>query len=145
MKNTIHRLGCIIDASYDSADTLNEQTIAFAVSLGFDAGELLNEENEDGSENEDYSQLLSETADSAVDFLNEQDLPAYCSYFFEDNCLFLTPCIENAKEDVGFVSSKDQEYPEDDYEGEWLHVSDHGNCTLYVREAGKDQEIWSVV
>ena len=46
----------------------------------------------------------------------------------------------------GFVSSKSQDYPPDDYEGEWLHISDHGNCTLYVRDLnGKDKEIASCV
>ena len=32
------------------------------------------------------------------------------------------------------------------YRGEWFSVSDHGNLTLYVRNAhGKDKEIWSIV
>lgn len=98
-----------------------------------------------GEENEDFSQELSEAADEAVDWLNEQEMPPYCSFYFEDNSLFFSPSIDNAKEDVGFVSSREQDYPEMDYEGEWLHVSDHGNATLYVREEGKDKEIWSVV
>jgi hypothetical protein len=76
-----------------------------------------------------------------------------CSFYFDDNSLFLAPCIENVKEDVGFVSGQsedanpdDSDRPCDDYQGEWLHVSDHGNCTLYVRgDDGKDTEIWSVV
>lgn len=46
----------------------------------------------------------------------------------------------------GFVSSKTEEYPPNDYEGEWLHISDHGNVTLYVRDLnGKDKEIASRV
>ncbi len=53
--------------------------------------------------------------------------------------------IEDIKEQVEFVSSKDQEYPDDDFQGEWLHINERGNCALYVRENGKDQEIWSIV
>ena len=55
------------------------------------------------------------------------------------------PSVESAREDCGFVSSRDQDYPDDDYRGEWLHVSDHGNATLYVRDEHGDHEIWSVV
>lgn len=54
--------------------------------------------------------------------------------------------IEQAKESVGFVSSPSQEFPPEDFRGEWLHINERGNCTLYVREAdGSDREIWSVV
>ena len=32
------------------------------------------------------------------------------------------------------------------HRGEWFHLNDHGNLTLYVRDArGKDREIWSCV
>lgn len=69
--------------------------------------------------------------------------------------------IEEIKEQVGFVSREeidettdpdDSSYPAPDYRGEWLHVSDHGNATLYVREDSKtdpagyaDRELWGVV
>ncbi len=76
--------------------------------------------------------------------------------------------IEQAKEEVGFVSVKshadaqqlgietntdNSAFPPDDYRGEWLHVSDHGNATLYDRQSihpedvmsFRDVEIWSVV
>ena len=54
--------------------------------------------------------------------------------------------IEDIRDQVEFVSSKEQEYPPSDFRGEWLHVNDHGNCTLYVRVADdRDNEIWSVV
>lgn len=94
---------------------------------------------------ENLSEWLSETADSALDFLNALETRSFMSWIFEDNSLFLTADVDSAREDVGFVSTKDQDYPADDYEGEWLHVSDHGNATLYVRQAGKDTEIWSIV
>lgn len=34
----------------------------------------------------------------------------------------------------------------DDYQGYWLHVSDHGNLTLFERDAkGDNKEIWGIV
>lgn len=145
-------VGLILDCSHDSADTLNKRTISLAEKFGFevDAEELAEVEasNDEGA----LSQYLSEVADDAVDYLNGLDLPSYCSFAFEDNCLFLMPCVDNAREDVGFVSGgedcdpDDSDYPAPDYRGEWLHVNDHGNATLYVRgDDGKDVEIWSVV
>lgn len=138
---TTHDIGIVIDCEHDSADSLNEQTIDLAASLGFDRAELPNEDSED------YGQILSDDADAAVDFLNDlDDLLPFCSYFFENNCLFCLPNIEAAQDDVGFVSSRKQDYPDDDFRGEWLHINDHGNCTLYVRgNDGTDREIWSVV
>ncbi len=150
---TSKHIGCVIDASNDSATSLNLQTIALAREYGAKLGRL------PAKKSDDYDQILSEMADSAVDHLNGLELPAYCSFFFEDNCLFFAPSIDNAKEDVGFVSRdevdettnpEDSSYPCADYRGEWLHVSDHGNVTLYVREDVEgasyfDREIWGVV
>lgn len=40
----------------------------------------------------------------------------------------------------------DSEYPPKNYRGEWLHVNDHGNCTLYYRNSkGQNKEIASCV
>ena len=80
-----------------------------------------------------------------MNFLNDQDGLQYCSFYFDDNSLFYGPCIESVREDVDFVSSRKNEYPPDDFEGEWLHVNDHGNATLYVRENGNDTEVWGIV
>ena len=85
-------IGCEIDGSSESADYINRETIEFAQSHGFEA-EMPNEFLDEGEqeENEDYSQELSELADSAIDFLNcHEDLPSCCSFYFEDNSLFLT-------------------------------------------------------
>lgn len=95
---------------------------------------------------ENCSEWLSETADDAVSFLNDLENRSHMSWYFEDNSLFLMANIESAKEDCEFVSSRSQEYPDDEYRGEWLHINERGNCTLYVREDnGQDKEIWSVV
>lgn len=60
-------------------------------------------------------------------------------------CFGFWESIDLAREDCEFVSSRKREYPADDFVGYWLHVSDHGNATLYERSEGKDTEIWSVV
>ena len=138
-------IGCVLDCSCDSADYLNQRTIDLAESYGFKYSPLPDENDED------YGQILSEVADQSVDFLNDQDGLQYCSFYFEDNSLFYGPCIENVREDVGFVSGQkphdenDSDYPPSDFEGEWLHVNDHGNATLYVRENGNDTEVWGIV
>ncbi len=145
-QSVTEEIGIVLDYSAGSADELNLETIAFAKSYGFECSDEVSEDNED------YSQNLSEMADDAVSFLNDLDGLPYCSFYFEDNSLFYTPCIENVREDVEFVSSKSQDYPDDDFRGEWLHVNDHGNCTLYLRtdkgnndEESEDVELWSLV
>lgn len=100
---------------------------------------------------EDDETEMPEDADFLLDALFDNlnlYCPAYCTFGAHEGDgadYGVWPCIETARDSVEFVSSKDQDYPDDDFQGEWLHVSDHGNCTLYVRENGKDTEIWSVV
>jgi hypothetical protein len=94
---------------------------------------------------ENLSEWLSEVGDDAVSFLNDLETRSHMYWTFEDNSLFLMADVDGAREECEFVSSKEQDYPPDDYTGEWLHVSDHGNATLYVRENGKDREVWAVV
>ncbi len=145
-------VGCYVDASCGPADECNERTIKLAESYGFEAGEWQEEIGED----DEGGQFLSELADKAIDYLNDLETRSFMSWQFEDNSLFLMADVDGAREDVGFVSHSsdnhtdecnpdDAAYPADDYEGEWLHVSDHGNATLYVRKGGKDTEIWSVI
>lgn len=136
-------VGCYIDESAGSAETCNERTIQFAQSYGFDDDSMLTFESMD---DDDKSQALSELADEAVDFLNNLEIRSFMHWTHEDNSLFLMADVDSAREDVEFVSSKTQDYPDDDFRGEWLHVSDHGNATLYCRgDDGKDTEVWGVV
>ena len=109
--------------------------------------------------------------DEAVEWMNDNVSVPYAWWGWNDGDFGLWPCeIEDIKDEIGFVSVKsladaaalgietdpeDSDYPPHDYEGEWLHVSDHGNCTLYVREQlgahpdgsthFKDHYVWSVV
>lgn len=166
------RPGCYIDASAQSADYLNSRIASFAQSYGYNGDvpiwpDWLSEENQDACN--DYSEALNECADECVDWLNMSDSLPYCCWTVEENSLFLSVNVDNAKDSAGFVSrgprswdetcfceydehgnidpgSKDPEHPAADFRGEWLHVNDHGNTTLYVRgENGQDREVWGVV
>jgi len=104
--------------------------------------------NDDGEtiKDEDLaSELCNEDLPSALEFF----APPYC-YFGShpgdgaDYGYWLSD-ISDIRDQVEFCSSKQQEYPEDDFMGEWLYINERGNCTLYVREDGKDKEIWSIV
>lgn len=146
------KVGCYIDESAGSADDCNRRTIELAQAYGFTSEDLT-----DGWEE---SEFLSEIGDNAIDYLNTLETRSFMYWMFEDNSLFLMADVDGAREDVGFVSwtsvadakragvetdPDDSSYPPDDYQGEWLHVSDHGNATLYVRENGNDTEVWGVV
>lgn len=125
-------------------------------------GEAQDAWNEDGETLTDPDRA-SELVDELTDALQEFAAP-YCVFWAhlgDGACFGFWPDIESAKESAGFVSVKshrdaaalgietdpdDCSHPHPDFRGEWLHVNDHGNCTLYVREEnGKDREIWSVV
>ncbi len=161
-------IGCYLDHGNYSVDELNAKTVRLAESYGMpvDAKTLnllekvedtdygtLYDGNDNGAENE--HERLNEEADSAIDWLNEQETRPFLYWANEGeaNAFGLWPNVDGAKEDCGFTSSKSNECPPEDYRGEWLHVSDHGNATLYVREddgpgsddSYQDEEIWSCV
>lgn len=172
-------IGCYLDQSYRNATEHDSATVRLAESFGFpvdaDGEKLLRRAELDClSDDRDDAQCLSEYADEAIDWLNSQEgrTGLYWANDGEAGAFGLWVSLESVKEDVGFVSvrslaearrmgietsEEDSAYPPDDYRGEWLHVSDHGNATLYVREdcpmredgAGMtnfiDREVWSVV
>lgn len=88
---------------------------------------------------------LIEIADELIESINDENDVPFTSCHWHESVLGIWPNIEGAKEECEFTSSQEQEWPADDYEGEWLHVNDHGNATLYNRSEGEDQEIWSAV
>lgn len=146
-------IGCYLDQSDRSATEHDGATVRLAMDYGFqpspeDLKLLARLDNDCLSDERDDAQSLSELADDAIDWLNGQETRSFL-YWANDgeaNAFGLWPDVDGAREDVGFVSRRDQDYPDADYRGEWLHVSDHGNATLYVREEdGTDREIWGVV
>ncbi len=169
-------IGCYLDQSYRNSDSHNAAVIRLAMEYGFSPDrETLNllarEENDCLSESgRSDSEMLCYCADEAESWLNEQETRPFL-YWANDgdaSAFGLWPNVEGAREDCGFVSHSDRNhteecdpddaaYPAADFRGEWLHVSDHGNATLYVREdcamrpdgAGmtnfQDREVWSVV
>jgi hypothetical protein len=150
-------IGCYFDQGSRSDMELSIDIIDLAASFGrstdADIQALIEREGNGDDLNADEIQWLYEDSEDAIEWLNsKEDRPfLYWANDGEANAFGLWPSVESAKEDVGFVSSRSEEYPADDFRGDWLHVSDHGNATLYVREDNKngsgcyDREIWSVV
>lgn len=155
-------MGCYLDQSYRNSDSHNAETVRLAMRLGFEPDAdtiklLAREDNDVLSQDRDDSQMLSECADEATDWLNEQETRPfmYWANYGDVGAFGLWCNVDGAKEDCGFVSSKTQDEPDSDFRGEWLSVSDHGNATLYLREDNStdafakdgyvDREIWSVV
>jgi hypothetical protein len=52
---------------------------------------------------------------------------------------------EDFQQDFDGLTVSDTSEVPDDYEGEVLHVNDHGNCTLFAARNGELKEIWAVV
>ena len=76
--------GCYVDESCGSADDCNSRTIEFAQEYGFAPQDMPDEDSED------YSEIISEIADEAVDFLNSLEDRDGMYWTFDDNSLFLT-------------------------------------------------------
>lgn len=150
------RIGCYLDQGCRNNEQLSRDVIALAEEYGFEPdGDLPDvEEDENGPE------VLDDMENDAIQFLNDHSLTpiyAYWGHCGEAGAFGLWADIDGARESIegdgGFISSKEQDYPADDYTGEWLHVNDHGNATLYVRFCPvdraimgmTDKEIWSLV
>lgn len=105
------------------------------------------EDGETLEDEENASEIVNDLQDALNEFAPEF---AYFGAHPGDGADFgFWPDIDSARENCEFVSTKKQDCPDADFVGYWLHVSDHGNVTLYSREhdgMGKiDREVWSVV
>ena len=166
-------IGCYLDHANYNVDELNRRIIGLAMSFGYaldiDAQATMQAyaDRDDDAErsngpDSDLGEQLNWLADEAIDWLNNQEhrTGLYWANDGDRNAFGLwVNDIENIKDEVGFVSVKshadarrldietdpdDPAYPPADYRGEWLHVSDHGNCTLYIREdAPKSGAAWN--
>ena len=169
MQTTLHsaRIGSISHGTLRTNDLLGT-FMGELESLAFLSGEYLSQNHEARDRfanlvgeaqdcfDEDGEEIDEEKYDVAEELVNET-LPDALQEFAPPYCYFgahpgdgsdfgFWPCeIEDIKEQVEFSSTTSQECPPDDFEGEWLHINDHGNCTLYVRNDGDDKEIWSIV
>jgi len=147
MKQTKLQIGCYLDHGCRSATELAADIVDLAIGMGMPKPEGWDELDCD---KDDDCEAIDWEMDNAIDWMNDQDRPSYCHWANDGyaGAFGLWPSVDSAREqlqDDGFVSSREQEYPADDYQGEWLHVNERGNCVLYVRENGKDTEIWSLV
>lgn len=142
-------------SAYESTDELSRDICKEALALGWPADEeeraLIEDctDDEERSDGPDFDEgeALDELAEGAICWLNDQEKRSflYWSIDKDRDAFGLWASVDFALEDVGFVSKRDQEYPPDGYEGEWLHINDHGNVTLFLREGGADTEQWAVV
>lgn len=155
-------IGCYLDHGNRSNDELSIDIIDLAAGYGretpADIQALLEREGDGDELPADDCEALHEDSEDAINWLNDQEIRSFL-YWANDgeaNAFGLWPSVESAREDCGFVSGgedadpDDSDYPAADYRGEWLHVNDHGNATLYVREdfpgrAFHDREVWAVV
>ena len=160
MKPTI---GCYIDGANQPQIEGDVRTVRLAE----DFGRLLDRETRNFcrrvelkvATERDY-EMSDDFSREAEEWLNDNASITYAYWGWDDGNFGLWPSVENAKDGCDFVSVKsladaqrlgietdpeDSSYPPKDYEGRWLHISDHGNCTLYLRQDGKDTEVWGVV
>lgn len=108
-----------------------------------EARDAWSEEGKALQDEETASEIVGELQDALGEFSPQWGY--FGAHEGDGACFGFWVDIDAAKEDCNFVSSKDGEYPSDDYEGEWLHINERGNATLYLRENAQDAEIWSLV
>lgn len=141
-------IGCYFDGTQGQPCN-DRRVIELALDYGWkdkDASDII----ECGDLSDEQQEIIDDVVQDAEEYLNGLETRPFLSWQWNDGDFGLYPNMESAAEDCEFVSSSGRcrngkEYPDDDYAGEWLHVNDHGNVTLYVRENGEDKEIWSCV
>jgi hypothetical protein len=141
-------IGCYIDGANQNQTEADARLVRLAESFGM----VLTREQlafcqrveSDCAKENDY-EFSNDFAIEAETYLNETEPRAFLYWSWENGDFGLWPNIGAAKEDCEFVSSQKQETPANNFVGNWLHINDHGNVTLYYRENGIDSEVWSVV
>ena len=106
--------------------------------------ELIGEAREIDADDENAPEVLDNLFNALNDFA-----PPY-AYFGAnpgDGCDYGFWLLEDFAEQIaefGLRVNDTSEVPAD-YQGEVLHVSDHGNATLYIADNGKLSEVWAAV
>jgi len=109
------------------------------------------EEIEDRIENQDdyyESESANEDLDALFDALNEYAAPYFYFGALPDDGSDYGFWLCEDSIDCAFDGMKVEDLSDvpDDYEGEILHVNDHGNISLYVADGkGNTTEIWAIV
>ena len=161
MKNQNMQIGCYLDQGSRNNEELSLDVISLAESYGFDDGGELQDAQDNDENGELDPEVLESVENDAIQYLNDHELtPNFCYWGHdgEAGAFGLWPDVESAREQVEFVSRNkiddttdpdDSEYPHPDFRGEWMHVNERGNATLYVREDKGtgyfDRELWSCV
>lgn len=104
--------------------------------LVHDAREWTPESNEDGDE------FVNELADALDEFAPPY---AYFGAHIGDGSDFGFWVSEDALQDFDGLRVSDLSEVPADYNGEVLHVNDHGNASLYVAQNDKFREVWALV
>lgn len=134
MSRDAFSIGCLLDGSHDSADSLNQEIVKFAESQGME----VDWEDYQEADAADRGEILNEMADDAVDWLNsnlDDRLPPFAAFSVEDNSLYIVPCIESARDD-------DDVHVCEDTPSYVLQINERGNTTLYRVTL---EEVWGVV
>jgi hypothetical protein len=130
-------------------DTLEQLNPSEATSIREEYSDLLSRLSAD--------EMTSEDQDEASCLLNETlfDALGNCAppYFYfgshpgdgADYGFWLSEEFEELFKDDGGLKVSDLSKVPADYSGDVLHVSDHGNPTLYSATNGKLTEVWSLV
>ncbi len=108
----------------------------------------------DDDDSDAAREVLTDLADNYLSAL----APPYCyfgNHWGDASDFGFWPIdIEEIKKQVEFVSSNEQGEPDQAFRGEWLHVNERGNCTLYFRGERADidgnckihdTEVWALV
>lgn len=84
-----------------------------------------------------------------VDEWISENCPIYCYPYFDGFKYYICADIDSAMENADIIvndcSRKRQPEIPDDFTGLLVHVSDHGNVSLYEYLNGNSTEIWAIV
>ena len=127
---------------------------AFSVELDYLDSEALaaiNAEYAEVADAEDWEDIDEETLSWYVGALSDalQELAPPYAYFGalegDSSDFGFWPDVDALQSDSNVLRVSDTSEVPDDYVGDVMHLSDHGNVTLYTAEGGRLSEVWSIV
>lgn len=127
---------------------------AFAAELDYLDSEALariDAEYAEVADAEDWEDIDEETLSWYVGALSDalQELAPPYAYFgaleSDSSDFGFWPDVDALQSDSNVLRVSDTSEVPDDYVGDVMHISDHGNVTLYTAEGGRLSEVWSIV